>query len=304
MRSIIALPNDYVIIDIETTGRNPIQDEIIEIAAIRVRNGEETDRYSQLVSIGHDIPHLISLLTGISNEMLKNNPPIQKAIQSFSEFIGDDILIGHNIAGFDSCFIANVYDRYLGKEFKNPCIDTLRISKKLNPHFHSHSLDFLAFHYNISYQGAHRSIVDCSITNACYQKMRNEILSQYNEEDFKKMFEKKRTAQKVKDIVPSCEIKSDNPLNQKVVVFTGALSMPRESAMQIAVNAGAIIKTSVTLNTSFLVVGTQDVLRVGTDGMSTKEEKAYSLNKSGKAQIQIISEKDFLRLANGECITV
>lgn len=66
--------------------------------------------------------------------------------------------------------------------------------------------------------------------------------------------------------------------------------------MQLAVNVGAIVKTSVTSKTSYLVVGDQDLMRVGDDGLSTKHEKAIALNASGKANIQIIPESEFLKM--------
>ena len=73
--------------------------------------------------------------------------------------------------------------------------------------------------------------------------------------------------------------------------------MSRAEAMQIAVNSGAVVKTSVSRKTDYLVVGKQDLTLVGDDGRSTKEEKAYALNADGKAVIQIIDEAEFLRLS-------
>lgn len=74
--------------------------------------------------------------------------------------------------------------------------------------------------------------------------------------------------------------------------------------MQMAVDAGAILKNTVSSKTGYLVVGKQDVAIVGMDGMSTKEEKAHALNEAGKANIQIISESEFLELVKKEGATV
>lgn len=74
--------------------------------------------------------------------------------------------------------------------------------------------------------------------------------------------------------------------------------------MQMAVDAGAVLKTSVSSKTGYLVVGEQDITIVGMDGMSTKEKTARSLNESGKANIQIISENEFLELVKKEGATV
>ena len=74
--------------------------------------------------------------------------------------------------------------------------------------------------------------------------------------------------------------------------------------MQMAVDAGAILKTTVSSKTGYLVVGKQDITIVGMDGMSSKEEKAHELNNSGKAHIQIIDEQEFLQLVKKEGLPV
>ena len=95
-------------------------------------------------------------------------------------------------------------------------------------------------------------------------------------------------------------VDESNPLFGKTIVFTGQLSMERTEAMQLAVNCGAVVKSAVSRKTNYLVVGVQDKALVGDDGMSTKEEKAYALNTSGAANINILSEEVFLKLAKGE----
>lgn len=300
MKSIVALPNDYVVVDIETTGPKTNRDDIIEIAAVRFRNGIEVARYQQLVSINGQIDSFVSKLTGITNEMLVGQPTLDSVIQEFSDFIGSDILIGHNIAAFDSCFINRAYMQYWGKELENTCVDTLRLAKKILPDCPRHSLQFLACHYDVSYSGAHRGGNDCIITHECYQKMRAEVLEKMSEDEFCAQFAKKTSSQKLKDISPtSTEFNSSHPLYQKAIVFTGALSMTRSEAAQMAADVGAVLKSSVTTKTAYLVVGGQDIDRVGEDGLSSKEEKAFKLNESGKAQIKIISEKEFVELVNG-----
>lgn len=93
-----------------------------------------------------------------------------------------------------------------------------------------------------------------------------------------------------------------HPLYGKNIVFTGQMSIEREIAMQLAANVGAVNKSSVSGKTDYLVVGVQDKLLVGEDGLSTKEEKAYALNAAGKAQIKIIREDEFIRMVRGEAL--
>lgn len=105
------------------------------------------------------------------------------------------------------------------------------------------------------------------------------------------------------EIIPTVSsIDQTGPLFGKAIVFTGEMSIDRQTAAQMAVNAGAIIKSSVSRKTDFLVVGIQDKQLVGEDGLSSKEEKAYELNRAGTGHIEIINEQKFLQLVNKEVL--
>ena len=94
------------------------------------------------------------------------------------------------------------------------------------------------------------------------------------------------------------EIDPDGPLFGKRVAFTGTLdSMTRTEASQVTVNSGGKPSNTVSKHTDFLVIGMTDYSKVGADGMSNKRRKALDLNDSGAA-IEIIDEKDFLRMAD------
>lgn len=297
MKSIIEFPNDYVVVDIETTGRNTKQDEITELAAIRYRDGHEVARYSQLVKTQQPVRGFVVMLTGITNETLEDKPTIDAVIGDFSDFIGSDILVGHNIAAFDTVFIADAYEKHLGRTLENPCVDTMRIAKKLCSGLPSYSLEALSAHLCVEYCFAHRGSADCEITNACYQKMRAMILDNDSAESFKEKFKKKKAEDRIGQIAATTnDICTEHPLFGKNIVFTGALLLTRAEAMQLAVDYGAIPQKGVTTKTDFLVVGTQDVDRVGNDGMSSKEEKAIRLNESGKANIRIVTEPEFIQM--------
>lgn len=101
-------------------------------------------------------------------------------------------------------------------------------------------------------------------------------------------------------LAPAVEIDASNPLFGKSIVFTGDLSIERSEAAQLAVNCGALVKSSVSSKTDYLVVGVQDKALVGDDGLSTKEEKAYQLNEEGKGHICFLSEEQFLALVKSE----
>ena len=122
MREVI---KDYLCLDIETTGLNPKTEKIIEIGAVRVRNGNITESFESLVAPGRPLGERITDLTGITDEMLKNAPAREEVIPKFLEFAGEDILLGHSVL-FDYSFLkkAAVNCNY---QFERTGIDTLKI---------------------------------------------------------------------------------------------------------------------------------------------------------------------------------
>ena len=101
-RSLIEDPKDFVIIDIETTGLMPDWDNIIEIGSIKYKNNIEVERFSTLIKPpayddGSYIDDYIVELTGITNEMLSTAPSVEEVLADFDSFIGNSVLIGHNV---------------------------------------------------------------------------------------------------------------------------------------------------------------------------------------------------------------
>ena len=85
--SLIEFPNKYIAFDIETTGLDPMYDEIIEIGAIKIENGKEVEVFNTLVKPEYEIDEFISELTGITNEMVKESPSIDEVLPKFIDFI-------------------------------------------------------------------------------------------------------------------------------------------------------------------------------------------------------------------------
>lgn len=298
-KSIIDFPNQYIVIDIETTGLSPIYDEIIEIAAIKVENGVPTYTFSTLVKPTHDIDDFISALTGITNDMLSTAPTLENVLPLFIDFIGDNTLLGHNV-NFDINFLYDNIENILGIYLKNHFIDTMRIFRKLYPELAHHRLLDLASNYGIDYTRAHRSLTDCKITYYCFKKMVEEISQKYESPQyFINLFKKAprktySTLLKANDIIAHVEnIDEDNPLYGKTFVFTGSLEkMLRKEAMQIVANFGGVNGDNVTKSTNYLVLGNNDYCKSIKDGKSNKHKKAEALKLSGH-DIEIISENVF-----------
>lgn len=297
-QSLVAFPDDYTVVDIETTGLSPNYDEIIEICAIKYRNGKLAEKYSTLVKPNSEVSEFIEQLTGINNTMLSTAPVAADVLPAFYNFINDDIIVGHNI-NFDINFLYDYCDRYLSKPLYNNYIDTMRIARLLHRENKHNRLIDLCSQYNLSYEGAHRAEYDCTITNSLFNIFKNEFISQYDSTDFKLSHNSKHIKIKAADITANVsDIPIDSALYDKVVVFTGTLEkMPRKDAMQIVANMGGINGDNVTKNTNFLVLGNNDYCASIKGGKSSKQKKAESYKLKGY-DIEIIPENVFYDMVN------
>ena len=166
------LPTSYVVLDLETTGTNHYKDEIIEVGAIKYNNGKEVERLSLLIDIETEIPNKVIELTGITNEMISNEGKSKGVVMlNLCEFLGDYIVVGHNIASFDSKFLDDAYKQCLGFTFPNDYVDTLFLARQECSSLEHHRLADLSELYNIDYSKAHRAIEDCIINHLVYEKL-------------------------------------------------------------------------------------------------------------------------------------
>lgn len=127
--SLLALPDQYIVVDLETTGLDPLWNDIIEFGAVRVAAGSIVNRFSSLVNPGYEIDEFITELTGITNEMLSSAPVIADVLLDFLNFIGDNVVVGHNV-NFDVNFIYDNCVSTLNRPFPNNFIDTMRLSRR------------------------------------------------------------------------------------------------------------------------------------------------------------------------------
>lgn len=171
--SLIKNLKDYTVLDIETTGLSPKNNEIIELAAVKVRDGKIVDTYSSLIKPSSEISPSISNLTNITNEMVKTSPLIEEELVNFLKFIGPDIIIGHNVT-FDISFISLNSLKIFQTPFLNNYVDTLTLSRRFVKSDH-HNLQTMASIFNIDYTGAHRALKDCFITQKLYEILKNNI---------------------------------------------------------------------------------------------------------------------------------
>ena len=118
---------NYTVVDIETTGLSPQKDDIIELSALKVRDNKVVEEFSTLLKSLKGVNSFISGLTGITNSMLNNAPIIEDVLPEFLAFIGNDIILGHNV-NFDMRFIKAKTQLVLNKMVENSIMDTMILS--------------------------------------------------------------------------------------------------------------------------------------------------------------------------------
>ena len=167
--------SDYTVFDLETTGVSPQTDKVIEISAIKVRNGQAVDEFSSLVNPMRSIPYGATRVNGITDEMVADKPMFEKVLGDFLDFIEDDVLVGHNIHDFDMKFIHRDCEAFFRMFLGNDYIDTLPLARKCLPQLGHHRLTDLAGYYKISIEGAHRALNDCRMNQLVFERLGAEL---------------------------------------------------------------------------------------------------------------------------------
>jgi len=154
----------FCILDLETTGGSAKSCEITEIGAVRYRGGELEGRFQTLVNPGMAIPPTITILTGITQAMVIEAPPIAEALPGFLEFIGDAVVVGHNVR-FDLSFINAAAERHGYGRLPNRSVDTLALSRRLiRKEVRNLKLATLAAHFRSPVKPTHRALDDAEAT--------------------------------------------------------------------------------------------------------------------------------------------
>ncbi len=164
------MSNVYVALDLETTGLDPQHDAILELGAVRFRDGEILDRFSQVVNPGRPIPRAIQQLTGITQAEADAAPPLSEVAAAFRRFVGNAPIVGHNV-NFDVGFMrANDLYQY------NPLLDTFELALITLPGLSSYKLGRIAEYLGVSLEHAHRAYDDAEATMRIFEAMRERLL--------------------------------------------------------------------------------------------------------------------------------
>ncbi len=154
----------YLLLDLETTGGNPVQDRITEIAAVRIEGGVEVARWSTLVNPGVPISGFIERLTGISNAMVTSAPPFADVATQLLTLLEGAVLVAHNVR-FDHGFLLHELAR-LQVTLRAKTLCTVRLSRLLYPQFKSHGLDAIMQRHDLTSNARHRAMGDVEVMQA------------------------------------------------------------------------------------------------------------------------------------------
>jgi len=166
-------PENYVVIDIETSGLDPEKDEIIEIGAVKVKDQEVIDKFNFLIKPQKPISSKIEGFTNITNDMLQTNGvDISVAMKLFISFIENLPLVAHNIE-FDYSFLRKACSECGLNLISNQSIDTLAIARRKLKNVSNYKLETLANFFEIEVSSMHRSLSDCELTYQVYEKLIN-----------------------------------------------------------------------------------------------------------------------------------
>lgn len=152
-----------VVFDTETTGFSASKDRIVEIGAVKIRNGEIVEERNWLINPQRAIPARVSKVHGITDAMVKDKPGFAEAYPEFLAFVGDAVLVAHN-ARFDVDMIRGEVARANLEAPSNLVLDSLRLFRKWYPQAESHKLGFLADYLGLGAKGLHRGDVDSRYT--------------------------------------------------------------------------------------------------------------------------------------------
>ncbi|CCI86211.1 PolC-type DNA polymerase III [Lactobacillus gigeriorum] len=177
---------EFVIFDVETTGLSSVYDTIIEIGAVKMKNGEVIERFDKFINPHHPLSEQTINLTSITDEMVSAADDEAIVIKQFQDFYGDRPLCGHNVQ-FDVGFVNAALRRSGLSEITQPVVDTLEVSRLLHPEQNRHTLDSLAKKYNVVLEHHHRANQDAEATGYLMFKLLDAFKERFNEDNLGKL---------------------------------------------------------------------------------------------------------------------
>ncbi len=170
---------EFCVFDFETTGTSARTDKVIEIGMARIRKGKIADTFSTFINPGRPVPYYITNITGIKTEDVQDAPYFDEVYSKIKEFIGDSVLVAHNL-GFDISFLRNECFAAELEMVPNAAICTLKLARKVFPALPSKSLGNIVKHLKIRHRGVHRGLGDATATGKVLLKMFTTLREDHN----------------------------------------------------------------------------------------------------------------------------
>jgi DNA polymerase-3 subunit epsilon len=165
---------EYVVVDVETTGRSGRADRVADVAAVVVRGGRIAERYASLVNPGCGIPSAITRLTGITNAMASVAPRFEDIATDVAMAVRNRVFVAHN-AAFDWAFLNAEFARVRTRPMRGERLCTVRLARRLLPHLPRRNLDAVTAHYGIAITDRHRAHGDADATADVFVHMLDEL---------------------------------------------------------------------------------------------------------------------------------
>lgn len=203
--AIIQTRNEFTVIDIETSGLSPTKGGmIIELAAVKIRDGKIVEKRSQLINPERKLTKKIVEITGITDEMLVGKPTFREVLPKFYEFIGNSVIVAHN-ASFDWERYMKYFLPKVGIVPTNDVVDTLVLSKMyLKNDDKKYSLGYLCEMVNIELVDAHRALADTYATAKLFLHIKNTYIGDSKHEQVSLISQKEASvpakAQEIRNI--------------------------------------------------------------------------------------------------------
>ena len=272
--------HNYVVLDIETTGLKTEVDDITEIAMLKVRNDQVIDEYQRLIHPKKRIPREITMLTHITNSMVRNEPYFEEILEEIKAFIGEDVILGHKIS-VDLTFLKKYDPVFFEKDY----LDTLRYARKAFPYLISCSLSSLVEEFDLC-KNSHRALDDVYATKELYDyilEKRGGIETIYTRNPYLDPADQK--------IVDQIDIPVNNPFEKQNCILSGYLSkFSKSTAEAIIEKLGGKCYENVNQEITILILGEHKK-----DLPTKKHAKVLERIKNGQ-KIEIMDEETFYKL--------
>lgn len=288
-----AYPDDYIVVDIETTGLNPEKDEIIEIAAVRYSDNRKVDSFNCLVKPSRPVTEEIIALTGIDNVMLEHAMDTKTALLNFYNFVTEDrdqaklhdfckmdnpILMAYN-APFDIGFLYDKLLKYHNLYLNNDFVDVLLLAREQTPQLEHHRQIDMANLFHISTKGAHRAENDTRVCNAVYQKLKEMKFKGYRE------------PLQCKELEVNESVIANKPLAGRNFYVSGYMQHSTKfNLLNLIYGLGGNIDRHFEDHTDCIVLG------LGEKSILESEEIKYATNiKNNLGRLKIFREETFIK---------